>query len=147
MSSHPLHKADNRTTMLTDDELAIQMHLETLKAKLFPKHPFCELSTHDAEPTTQPALVLCPSDFLTTFYALFPKHRPLSSTQPLQIPPSPRHTHKTSHDSAKSEVARSSSDYIRPILKRSGMVELHDGSTSSHSEVGPPTSELESPMI
>jgi hypothetical protein len=128
--------------LMKGDELAILSHLHTLTATFFPNNPSEAIDSADT--VTQPAIVLCPSDFLTIFYALHPKFRP-SSKQPLQVPTTSRHTRKPSDESTKYELPRLSNDYIRPILKKSNMFELHEGSTSSQSEGEHVISEMDSP--
>ena len=129
-----------------EDEHLIHMHIDALMEKFFRRDP-CDQTTGDdtCGKCPQPAIVLCPSDVLTAFYALYPKHRPKQS---LQMPSTTKHARKLSDESAKSsEVVRLSSDLIRPILKKSHMFDLHDGSTSSQSEAEHTTSEPDSPAI
>ena len=129
----------------SEEEHAIHTHIDALLIKFFPRDP-CHQTTEDdiSGKCPLPAIVLCPSDVLTAFYALYPKHRPKQS---LQAPSTYKHARKPSDESAKSEVVRLSSDLIRPILKKSHMFDLHDGSTSSQSEAENTPSEPDSPAV
>src|SRR5271170_2524488 len=126
----------SRTQRLkNDDEYLVDSLIESLMSKFFPSEKPHNLDLTDfPETATQAAIVLSPSDLLTVFYALYPKYRPHSASQPHHIPTPSRHARKPSDESNKSEVARSSSDYIRPILKKTHMFDFHEGSTSSQSE-------------
>jgi hypothetical protein len=113
--------------MLHDDELTIQFHLENLKASFFSNDPVFDSITGDE--VLQPAIVLCPSDILTAFYALYPRLRMENQIHSLPAP-SARLARKSSEESPK----RSSGEYIRPILKKSHMFDLNESSESSQSE-------------
>src|SRR6266496_5176903 len=128
-----------------EDEHTIHMRIDALMTKFFPKDPGHNTMGDDiSAKSPQTAIVLCPSDVLTAFYALYPKHRAKKS---LQAPSTSKHARKPSDESAKSEIGRLSSDLIRPILKKNHMFDLHDGSTSSQSEAEHTPSEPDSPTI
>ena len=130
------------STHATEDELTVHTLVDSLKSKFFVARS-CEPDNDEIqEEVVQRAIILCPSDVLTAFYALYPKHRPKEAPKP---PSSTKHARKPSDESSKSEVTRASGDYIRPILKRTHMFDLHDGSTSSQSEAEHTPSEPESP--
>jgi len=97
-----------------------------------------------SESPLQDSLILCPSDIITVFYALYPRYRP-THLQPPQT--AMKHARKRSDESTRSEIARQSTDYIRPILKRGQMstFDINDGSSSSVSEVEHAVSEPGSP--
>ena len=118
-----------------DDEHLVDSLIESLMSKFFRSEKPHNLDiTEFPDTATQAAIVLSPSDLLTIFYALYPKYRPQSTSQPHHVPTTSRHTRKPSDESNKSEIARTSSDYIRPILKKTHMFDFHEGSTSSQSE-------------
>lgn len=128
-----------------NDERGIHRHLDALMTKFFPVVPCNNTSQDDrGERTPQSAIILCPSDILTAFYALYPRHRPKHTHQ---VPSTNRHARKPSDESSKSEVVRLSSDHIRPILKKTHVFDLNEGSTSSLSEAEQTSSEPESPAI
>jgi hypothetical protein len=130
-----LISADFRSeTIPNDDQLAIQLHFETLKSNFFSTE-----TVHSPIPTNdfpQPPIVLSPSDILTAFNALYPRLRHHPNLPPL--PPPSRLPPKWTDDSPK----RPSSEYLRPILKRSPMFELNESSESSQSET-----EIEVPAV
>jgi len=97
-----------------------------------------------SESALQDSLILCPSDIITIFYALYPRCRPKHLQPPLIAM---KHARKRSDESTRSELTRQSTDYIRPILKRGQMstFDVNDGSSSSVSEVEHTVSEPESP--
>ena len=97
-----------------------------------------------SESALQDSLTLCPSDIVTLFYALYPRHRP-KHLQPPQT--AMKHARKRSDESTRSEITRQSTDYIRPILKRgqASTFDTNDGSSSSVSEVEHTVWEPDSP--
>src|SRR5215471_18629608 len=72
MCSEPVYESE--------DEHVIHTHLDALLKKFFPRDPRHRIAReHVSGKSPQSALVLCPSDVLTAFYALYPKHRPKQS--------------------------------------------------------------------
>jgi hypothetical protein len=117
------------------------MHLDDLEARIFTAHP--TTPTDDPMPPPicpQSAIVLCPADVLTVFYAVYPKFRPQAPT-PLSHPPPARHARKPSEGSPKPEYKRPSGEFLRPILKKTQLFDLNDSSVSSQSDLSVPSEE------
>ena len=116
----------------SEDEHAIHTHIDALMKKFFPRDPCHQTPQrrYIRNLHSRQLFSVLPTSSLHSTPCIL---NTVQSNHLKRLQQS-KHARKPSDESAKSEVVRLSSDLIRPILKKSHMFDLHDGSTSSQSE-------------